>query len=306
MSNQLFHRACFVTVSKQGVGLLDSGLGNSRRLQGRIQFKIVSDTASGANKCTLVLFNLSKPTLDFLAQENLVYILSAGYMPPNGTGAKALFIGKPNEKNGFHSQRKGANVLTKIELGDSEQEIEGAFTNISIKETVSLNNIITMLLNDFNLSIGHQDRLPEVSFQNGFSASGKISKILDDLGKKAGFEWSVQSGQVIILQDRNTINQTGYVVSKNTGMVGTPIKSKEKIGFQTLINNELRPGVLAVVESDILGRVEVRIDKVTYNGDSWEGNWTQKIEGTPRPSSLPPPVFALDFAGGVGVRRGEL
>ena len=165
-----------------------------------------------------------------------------GYARPYGDGAKVIFVGNIDRTNGIHVARNGPDVLTTIEVGDAEKEIRGAFTQISLKGKVQLDQVLNKLLMDFGLSIGHRDRLPSFEFQNGYSNSGRISKILDDLGKKAGFNWSVQNYQIVILRNRNTTNQQGVIVSKDTGLVGAVLKSKAKIEFETLIIPGIIPG----------------------------------------------------------------
>ena len=280
MTGQLFFRTAHVKVSKK-IGDGVSTLNNSIEIRGRFQFKITADKSSSSNKCVLSFYNISKKTVEFISQENLIFILAAGYSPPWGDGAKTIYIGEPNAENGIHKKRQGADIITISELGDSEVKLQNAVTTISLKNKTTTSEILDRLLSDFDISIGHRDQIPELEFQNGFSASGRISNILNSLASKVGFEWSILNGELIILRKGNTINQRGYAISKHSGLIGIPVKSKDKVEFTTLLNHNLKPDVRIVLNSENLGSLHLKIEKINYQGDTFAGQWTQKIQAIP-------------------------
>ena len=276
---RLFHREAFVTLAKQTTGAATEQ--NAHRFNGRIRFDISLDSGGEANKGAIQMFNLAKTTQALLEESKLICVLSAGYARPYGDGAKVIFIGNVDLTNGVHVERKAADVMTTIECGDAEKEIRNAVTQISLKGTVKLETVLDRLLKDFGLSIGHRDRLPTFTFENGFSATGRLSKVLTDIGRKAGFTWSVQNYQIVILRGNNTVNQQGPIISKDSGLVGAVLKSKEKIEFETLIIPGILPGARARVVSERYGELNIKITRIRFVGDNWEGDWIQEVEAVP-------------------------
>ena len=227
------------------------------------------------------MYNLNKETQARLENEFLLCVLSAGYARPYGQGGKAIFVGHVDRQNGIHIRRNKADITTTIECGDAEKEITRAITQISLKGRVELETVLDRLLRDMGIAIAYRDRLPRFVFENGYSNSGSTKKILDDVGKKAGFRWSVLNYQLRILEGANTTEQSGQRISKDSGLIGAVTKSKEKIEFGTLINPDIVPDAKAVVVSERFGDLVVRITRVRYAGDNWEGDWVQEVEAIP-------------------------
>lgn len=282
MTDRLFNRVSTVTLARRIRGnVTSSSPGDVIEFRGHTKFDVVTDDGSEANQALIQMYNLNNDTQAFLERENLLCILAVGYAQPQASGPKTIFIGTINKENGIHVKRKGPDIMTTLELSDAGAEIRSAVTSISLKGRVSLDQVLTLLLSGLQLSIGHRDRLPDFQFANGYSNSGRISKILNDLARKAGFSWSVQRGEIIILRGRNTETQRGILVTKNTGLIGSPMKNKEKVEFRTLIIPDLRPGKRVRLVSERYGTINLKASKVTFVGDNWEGDWMQEVEGVP-------------------------
>lgn len=278
MTDRLFQRQGRLLVTKKAGGRNVASSSGGMVFNTRLTFAIASDLSSFSNKSSIKIYNLSTKSQAFLEQDNLLAILQVGYLDQ---GFNTIFIGDIDRENGIHTQRVGPDVVTDIECGDAETEINNAVVSLSYKGRVTTNQIINRLLGALNLSIGFRDRLPEKTFENGYSNSGRIQYIMNDLARKVGFTWSVQNGQIVILRPNRTITQTAFVVSKDTGLFGAIVKTKEKVEFTVLITPEIRVGRAVRLITDQYGTMDLKINKVNYNGDTHEGEWSQQIEGQP-------------------------
>ena len=279
MGRVLFERHGRLIVTKKARGRNISTKENSKVFNTRLNFNIVSDLSSFSNKSRIKIYNLSKESQNFLEQDNLLVILQVGYGEEE---LKTIFIGDIDKENGIHTTRQGPDVVTDIECGDAENQIRNAVVSISLAGKVTMRMAVGEVLKSLNLSIGFARRLPNFVFENGYSNSGRIQKVMDDLAKYGRFSWSVQNGQIVILRPRETLTQTAYVVNKDTGLIGSVLKTKEKVEFNVLMTPQIRAGVAVRLESKRYGTIDLKVTKVDFVGDTHDGDWLQSVEGEPR------------------------
>ena len=279
MGRVLFERHGRLIVTKKARGRNISTKENSKVFNTRLNFNIVSDLSSFSNKSRIKIYNLSKESQNFLEQDNLLVILQVGYGEEE---LKTIFIGDIDKENGIHTTRQGPDVVTDIECGDAENQIRNAVVSISLAGKVTMRMAVGEVLKSLNLSIGFARRLPNFVFENGYSNSGRIQKVMDDLARYGKFSWSVQNGQIVILRPRETLTQTAYVVSKDTGLIGSVLKTKEKVEFNVLMTPQIRAGVAVRLESKRYGTIDLKVTKVDFVGDTHDGDWLQSVEGEPR------------------------
>ena len=81
-------------------------------------------------------------------------------------------------------------------------------------------------------------------------------------------DWSIQDDQLVVIPKNKALaNNEGWVISRNTGMIGSPKKSNEGLEATTLCNPHYRIGSLVRVESKL----------TEYNGDLYGTNWHSKL-----------------------------
>lgn len=266
----------------------------------RVDFNIEKNLSKNPNSCDITIYNLSEETrnyIDGLAPKldsdiGIPVRISVGYKdqdigniflgdlrsvlnvfePPNwqtiitsGDGEKASQIARVNKVYGPNTPI--STVLR--ELVKVLRSHLGATAPNAIND-IALNRII----NEIKLQGGGK------LFPTGYVLSGSAKKIMTDFCDSCGLEWSIQDGQVQILDKRKAIQDTAIPVNENTGMIGSPqVDVEGNIKVDCLLKNEYKCGRLINVKSR-LAEGFYKITKLNYTGSTWDNAmWTVSIEG---------------------------
>jgi len=245
----------------------------------RINFSVNQDTSGNANKAKIKVYNLSEESRTFLEQKDLVVFLNVGY---ETSELSNLFFGDIDAKNGIHVERSGPDIITTIEAGDAEKILREANIQIGLAKGATNLQIIAAAAAKLKVATSFKTAIKNVIFQSGYSYSGSVKSLLNDMGKQAGFEWSIQNGEILIAGPKETDGQEAVFVSDRSGLIGFPTKTQEKVIFKSLINPKIRPGRAVRLESKIFLKdsgANVKVEKTDFNGDTHEGSWEVKVEG---------------------------
>lgn len=256
---------------KEGRRYGKDGLGN----QFRIAFKIDKDETSKANKADIKIYNLNAESRTYLEQENIIVFLRVGY----GETLSNLFFG---DLVRFNQKREGADVITTLECGDAEEVLRTANIQIGYGPNVTNKQLFKLAADRLLVSTGFLDELPEIKYLSGFSYSGQVSKLLDQLTKQVGFKWSIQDGEIVLLGPGKTDQTSAVFLDPETGLLGFPTKTKDGVEFEALLNPDIRPGRAVVVESTQFMKGQgqtIKITKSCHEGDTHGDKWTVKAEG---------------------------
>jgi hypothetical protein len=243
----------------------------------RIAFNVERDSDSGANSATIEIWNLAKESVVELERKDCVVTLEAGY----GTDIGMVFKGNDILLN---QRRELPDVITEIRAGDGGKQIRTQVASIGFEPGALIKDVIKSLVDTFNdVTKSNIDinKLDLGKFSQGFVANGRTKKLLDDILKPRGYQWSIQDGEVRIIQETATSDEMMFVISAKSGLIGSPTKTKneEKTGlnFTTLLNAGLRPYRRVKLESENVTGI-YKIDKVVHRGDSWSGDWITLVE----------------------------
>lgn len=240
------------------------------------------------NSCTLIIYNLNKDSRNKIKQENNVLHLYAGYR--DDTEEELVFTGDITAVN---VSIERPNVITTIEAADGEKALQEAKIAISYGEGVSSDQIIQKALDAIGLPLRSKLELVEKikkKFSNGFSFMGQAKKLMDLITQDVDVTYSIQNGEVKLFSKNSIDLSHAFILSSQTGMVGSPqrikIKStkKEKVkdrdGWKTtsLLLPTLEPGSPLVINSKEIQRGQFRIVNCEHVGDSYEGTFQTTCE----------------------------
>ena len=261
---------------------------DKRIFKGRIQFNVDLNRGSEPNKATIKLYNINQETRSFLENDNILVDLFVGY---DGNISR-IFRGDIIE-NGIKVERSDADVIVSIECGDAEKIIHRRTIEITLGPGAKNTQVFNQAITKLNLKRGNIVDIPEKTFFKGFQFSGTVKSLLDQMTKQVGLEWSVQNGILNILDRNKLVTQDAVLVTKDTGLIGFPSKTKKRIEFRALINNKIIPGsavklisqqtegiVNPASQSKINAGVVLKVEKATFDGDTDEGAWEVKVEGS--------------------------
>lgn len=248
---------------------------NALQIKTRLNFTVEKDESGNANKAKINIYNLSEDTKTFLERDNLVVFLNAGY----AGGISNLFFG---DLQRFDEKRNGPDIITTLECGDAENILREANIQIGLGKNATNIQVINQAIAKLKLSKGFQATIPEIKFANGYSFSGQVKTLLNEMMEMVNLKWSIQNGELQILGETQSDFQTAVLLNQNSGLIGTPTKSKDGVEFISLLNPEIRPGRAVVLESKRFlngSGATVKVNKTVFTGDTHEGAWQVKCEG---------------------------
>lgn len=252
---------------------------DARVFRTRINFDVEKDEGSTANKAKINIYNLSGESRAFLEQKNLVVFLRVGYETGDLT---TLFFGDVDEENGIHNKRSGPDIITSIEAGDGEAALRDSNIQVGLSSGATNLQLIDLAAKKLFVSTAYISPIKSYTFQKGFSYSGSAKGLLDQMAKLSGFQWSIQNGELLILIPSENDQQQAVFLSKETGLIGFPVKTQDKLEFTSLLNPFITPGRAVIVESSIFKNGEsatAKVSKAKYKGDTHEGTWEVFAEG---------------------------
>lgn len=259
----------------------------------RCTFKAKKSLRPEPNTCEVQIFGLSEKSRHTLERANkLIMRLEAGYID---TGTSQLFLG---EVRNAWSKLEGVDIITTIATGDGETEIKEARLNVTIGPNVPLDRALQAILDSFNKvgSVGSGNLFQAAAtlrakgvamFGPGTVLTGNTARRLTDICRSAGLEWSIQDGNIQILNKNKPIAAKAINLSASSGLIGSPevnfsASSKTKKGGVTVkakcfIIPGLDPGKLVVFDTRFITG-GYRIEDVSYEGDTHGDAWFTTIE----------------------------
>jgi hypothetical protein len=242
------------------------------------------------NVATIKVMNLSEASRQQLSGASaLTVLLEAGYV---GGTSQLYFAGA----RAAWSTREGANYITHIESSDTiarpkgikkTKKIQPGSTTGSIYRTrgakvpliQAFQSITDALgIGDGNLKQALAAGSSPISSVNGAALLGNGAERMTDLCRSAGLEWSVQDGELQLLNVGQTLSTTKAIeVSSATGLVNSPsVDSQGAVEMTTLLIPGLAPGVLINVDS-LFVKGGFRIEKIRYEGNTQGQEWYAHI-----------------------------
>jgi hypothetical protein len=201
--------------------------------------------------------------------------LEAGY--PEAVAQ--LFLG---EIRSAVNAYEGPDIVTTIETGDSEKEMQAARINLTVGAKAPVATALTAICRALNVGIGNAPiKAAELAtkgqtfFGIGTVIYGNAAQELTDFCRSADLEWSVQDGVLQILDRGKALERKAVLLSSDTGLIGSPtIDAKGVVTFKALIQPDLRPGHKVVFKTrDFKISQGYRIEECEYEGETMGTSW---------------------------------
>lgn len=241
----------------------------------QISFKVERSLDPIPNKLEIVVFNLNNETRSRLEKAKKPTVqLSAGYAQKTGV----LFLG---EAASIRSYPRRPEWLTEISGGDSESALAESRVNLSFGPGTDFATAVVKVAESMGkVGIGNLKKAIEKatlvkgskSFKKGVTVSGPSKKELDRLLLAAGLQWSVQSGQLQVLDTNRTLSTTAIILSSETGLIEALVDSDGTLEFTCLLNPDIVPGRQVVLQSRSVSGYW-RCESVSYSGDRDGADW---------------------------------
>lgn len=260
------------------------------------------------NSLKMRIFNLSPShRKEFESGKNRV-ILQAGYTE----GMTQIFNGQVRAAWSAH---EGSDWVTYLDTGDSFMEVSLAGINTSMAPKSGAADFLQSVAQSFGLKGDAVNRaIAKLGSKLGGKAQalvgqrgivrGNASKILTDICDSSGLEWTIQDGELLILQKGRPLDEGvdfGLRLSADTGLIESPsleLKSAGSFSSPVQVAKSValsKPGHLVTATVLIhpglkIGRKVVfdarevkggyRIIELEYNGKTRGKEWYCKLTGS--------------------------
>lgn len=190
-----------------------------------IHFTIPFDDTENVNDAEIKVYNLKDSTINSI-KLNEPAILNAGYRDDSGV----IFSGILKNKK---TEWQDLDKITTFTCVDSPVD----YLNSDFKKSYTRNTLASTIINDVasfaGLKIGEIDLPRDFIYRTGKTVYGKPKTILTELAKDCNAKLFINKGRLYI-RDKNKGTEGAIVVSKETGLIGTP----ERLSDETTANGK--------------------------------------------------------------------
>lgn len=289
--NALFDRRCKLTIANPlptpnnfrstFTDIIEIGDVNER-FGMRITFKITKTLKKEPNTSEITITNLSPQRRASLQRKGVKVLLEAGY---KATGVTQYFSG---DVRTVDHVREGSDWTTKLKLGDGERAWKFARINESFAPGTRSADVLKRLAEAMGIDAGNVSKEAlgvNSTLDQGFSAVGSASAAMDQFVKSLRKTWSVQDGQLQILDKKQTLDAPVPEISSSSGLVGSPeMGSPAKKGEPALVKikallTPVKPGGRIRLRSERYDGF-LKVHSVTFAGDTHGGEWYSEINAS--------------------------
>lgn len=249
----------------------------------RMAFKVEKTLKAHPNQAELRIWNLAKDSRAKMLKD-LAVTIQAGYQED----ISLIFSGTMRKVD--HPQ-VGPDIITRARIGDGDKEIKKSKISTSFKGKATPEQVLKKLAEATGLKVGNalkkarqgdlSGALQEIT--TGVVLSGNPYEIMETTARNLGYDLSVQDGALIMLGSDETLDYSAYLLSAQTGLVGSPEQAESSvvkggiIKAVSLLNGQLIPGREVVLKS-VQFNGSCRIEKVTFQGDTHGNEWFANLE----------------------------
>lgn len=183
----------------------------------RIVFEVNKTSSKEPNEGRIRIWNLSADTRARYEEPDLVCILSAGY--EEEAGPEQLAVG--NIVSAW-SRRETGDIITEIVISDGYVPVRDTVVSLSYGAGVTAKSIIERIAGEMGLPLVMSDDVRDRAWEHGFSFYGSAHEALSRAVRGTGLEWSIQDGNLQIVDSGGTTVKSAFVLNAGSGLLGSP------------------------------------------------------------------------------------
>jgi hypothetical protein len=247
-------------------------------------FSVTRTLKATPNTCELRLYNLGQALrreLATKAKDGLFVSIAAGF------GDRLCQIYRGDLRDAF-SVREDTGWVTTISSGDGEKARRTARVRRAFPRGTKVDVVLRALTESLGVGMGNTasalfgpKKLAHGSseFVSGTVTHGSAATQLTEMLRSVGMEWSIQDGELQVLDKGRALAGEAIVLTPETGLVGSPEPgNKGTVKATVLLMPGLQPGTKVLIEtSEVHGLF--RLERVDYAGDTTQDDWLAHIEG---------------------------
>ena len=258
----------------------------------RVTFDIKKTAKKNPNSGKITVNNLKLETRRMFESAGTRVVLYAGYKEDAG----ALLIFQGNITHCYSSIDR-PDTETIFEIGDGAAEIKDSVISVGYAGGVDSKTVIEDVAKSMELPYSLPEDAPNRSWQHGLSYYGSSRRLIDKVTSASELEWSIQNGNMQVIEKRGVTDRQGIVISSTSGMIKSPVKvtqaKVEKAGKKdqvvpsesgsdkgwkvtTLLMPTINPGDRVILKSEVADGI-YRVQEISHKGDTHGGDWQSEI-----------------------------
>lgn len=240
----------------------------------RVTFSIKKTLSSEPNTAEISIYNLNASNRNLITSKQYHFLeLSVCYKEDV---LRLIFCG---DILTVENKLTGQDIITTMRCGDGHR----AYTEKTIIKTMRKGQKDSDFLNEAVSSFGVQKGAIDLPHDRVLPR-GKVMmcdtrEAMHKIAINNNADWSIQDDQLVVIPKNKALaNNEGWVISRNTGMIGSPKKSNDGLEVTTLCNPHYRIGSLVRVESKLTEyNGDYKVKSIEHNGDLYGTNWHSKL-----------------------------
>lgn len=236
-----------------------------------MSFDIDKTISKEPNPATFTLTNLSQSTRNLITDKKYNRILfNAGYQDD----LRTLFVGYIDE---VENRKEGTDITTLMTCSDGSKDYRDARVAVTVGKGATDQEIVKQALGAMpSTGKGKQEYNKERKLPRSKTLVGNARDVLTQVAKNQDADWSIQDGELLLLPKKNALaNNEGFLISEETGLIGSPQKVSDGLEVRCYLNNVMRVGQLCRVESVLSEYAgDFKITKLQMKGSNKGNDWT--------------------------------
>lgn len=290
---RLFDRQVRVAIGESGGSGFEIGAAGADGIPLHVKFSFEKADVENPNTGKVTIWNLNKEHLAALEKKDCIVAVRAGYA---GSISEA-FQGTVTHAS---TTKEGADCMTEIELSSGMVELRDTDFSLSYAEGTKTDVIYQEAAAQMGLplssSAGAVER-PTV-LTAGFSFVGGAKSLLNRVTRMDGINWTIQDGVLQLLKPGEPISMNCYELNAQSGLIGVPKRvnisagsgsskggsetaqaggESAQLGWEVTYLMNLAIGVNSYIHiSSEAVNGYFRVQKISIDGDNYEGDWQCK------------------------------
>ncbi|QXF35253.1 hypothetical protein CE143_20315 [Photorhabdus luminescens] len=234
----------------------------------RVAFEVSKTITSEPNPATIRVYNLNQSQRNLITSKTYNKVsLAVGYEE-----LRVIYTGDIIEAV---TVRDDLDFIIELTCGDGYEAYTGALVNKTLKAGVTDADILSEATKSMKVGNGAIDLPHDRQLPRGKVLTGNARDIMHKIARNNGANWSVQDGNMIVLPKNKVLTDNeGFVLSQETGMIGSPEKTDDGLSVTCLCNPALRIGGLIRIKSIIPEyNGDYKITELEHSGDFMSDDW---------------------------------
>ncbi len=260
---RLFDRKCRVEIDGEGVRASIEDL--------RVTFS-VNKTRSWVSEMQVRVYNVNPDTRLTANKSRATVRLFAGYGTPLLVAqAQITFV---------VVEREPPDIILAMDCLDGIVDLRRTRVSLSFERGATVGQVLEAVTEQLGLPVRPIEVDLESPLRGGYSHVGGVGTALDDMVEQVNAVWSIQNGEILILESGQPIPGEVALISPESGMIGSPEPIDEELGFddiggeprfgytvRALLQPQIEPGQQVRIESaDVRGLF--RVEEIEHKGDT--------------------------------------